>query len=220
MMMNQKNTSMIEYYAKRAYEYEKIYEKPERQDDLAMLKELLSDSFGGKKVLEVACGTGYWTQFVAKSAKSIFASDANREVLEIARTKSFGICKVEFAEDDAYCLKKAICHYDAGFHAFWWSHIPVQRIAEFLKTFHSKLISGAKVIMIDNKFIEGNSTPISRHDEDGNTYQIRSLKDGSRHEVLKNFPSSGDIQNQLKNFATDIKIQLMDYYWVAEYRVK
>jgi hypothetical protein len=33
------------------------------------------------------------------------------------------------------------------------------------------------------------NTPISRRDADGNTYQRRTLDDGSVHEVLKNFPT-------------------------------
>lgn len=217
--MDSKATSMINYYAKRAREYEKIYEKPERQDELEKLKKRLSQIFKGKNVLEVACGTGYWTQFVAKSARSIFASDANEEVLKIARTKSFGVCNVQFVEDDAYALSKAKSDYNAGFHAFWWSHIPVQKIGSFLKTFHSKLTPGAIVIMIDNQFVEGSSTSISRRDELGNTYQVRKLKDGSEHEVVKNFPSTDDIKKHLKPFATDIKVELLKYYWIAEYKI-
>lgn len=213
------NTSMINYYVKRTYEYEKIYDKPERQSDLEALKKRLSQAFSGKKVLEVACGTGYWTEFVAKSARSIFASDANEEVLKIAHTKSFGVCDVQFAEDNAYLLNKTSNGYDAGFHAFWWSHIPVQKIGSFLKTFHSKLIPMTTVIMIDNRFAEGSSTPISKRDELGNTYQVRKLKDGSEHEVVKNFHSTDDIKKHLKPFATDIKIELLKHYWIAEYKI-
>lgn len=210
---------MINYYAKRAREYEKIYEKPERQQDLKTLKALISQAFSEKKVLEVACGTGYWTQFVAKSARSIFASDANEEVLKIARMKSFGTCDVQFVEDDAYALNKTKGHYDVGFHAFWWSHISSQKIDPFLKIFHSKLTPGATIIMIDNRFVEGSSTPISRRDESGNTYQIRKLKDGSEHEVLKNFPSPAEIEKKLKPFAANIRMELLKYYWIAEYKI-
>src|SRR5688572_19001903 len=53
------------YYSKRAGEYERIYEKPERQSDLAKLKDVVRSFFASHVVLEVACGTGYWTQIIA-----------------------------------------------------------------------------------------------------------------------------------------------------------
>ena len=39
--------------------------------------------------------------------------------------------------------------------------------------------------MIDNRYVEGSSTPIIRRDRFGNTYQERVLRDGTRHEVLR-----------------------------------
>jgi demethylmenaquinone methyltransferase/2-methoxy-6-polyprenyl-1,4-benzoquinol methylase len=73
--------------------------------------------------------------------------------------------------------------------------------------------------MIDNKYVEGSSTPISKTDEHGNTYQTRELKDGSKHEILKNFPSVHHIQAQLHD-TSSLHIKEFDYYWMAEYRTK
>ena len=69
--VNATNTSMINYYARRALEYERVYERPERQTDLRNLEQVTAEAFPGLRVLEVACGTGYWTQFAARSAASI-----------------------------------------------------------------------------------------------------------------------------------------------------
>jgi len=211
---------MKEYYARRAAEYERIYLKPERQADLRRLKKIIGDAFPGLKVLEVACGTGYWTKFAAASAKSILATDFNDEVLELAKRKDFGSCSVSFQKADAYQLTVVPSGFDAGFHAFWWSHIPRSRIKEFLEAFHSRLAPEAPVLMIDNLYVEGSSTPISRIDEHGNTYQQRRLEDGSLHEVLKNFPTPEELKAQLAFRCKDIEIILLEYYWVAKYRVK
>ena len=51
-------TDLLGYYAARAAEYEKVYDKPERRDDLERLHEIVPAYFDGRRVLEVACGTG------------------------------------------------------------------------------------------------------------------------------------------------------------------
>ena len=67
--------SMRSYYAARAPEYDAIYLKPERQADLRAIEHWLPPVFAGANVLEVACGTGYWTQFLAPVAASVLAVD-------------------------------------------------------------------------------------------------------------------------------------------------
>jgi hypothetical protein len=54
------------YYERRAAEYDAIYDKPERQDDLEELKVRLRELFAGRTVLEIAAGTGCWTQHIAR----------------------------------------------------------------------------------------------------------------------------------------------------------
>jgi len=219
-MAEETDKTMADYYARRASEYERVYQKPERQADLRRLADLLSTAFAGQDVLEVACGTGYWTQFIAKSARSIVATDINPEVFAIARQKEFGSCRVRFLESDAYSLSKIEASFTAGFHGFWWSHIPNQKIAAFLDSFHSALLKNALVVMIDNAYVEGSSTPISRRDRHGNTFQIRQLQDGSEHEVLKNFPSSSELRSRLHAHANYVRVTQLDYYWMVRYRKK
>ena len=77
------------YYARRAAEYEKIYHKPERQSDLARLRTDLPSLFDGERVLELACGTGYWTPLIAARAEAVVAVDYNEETLQLARTKPY-----------------------------------------------------------------------------------------------------------------------------------
>ncbi len=219
-MAEETDKTMADYYARRASEYERVYQKPERQTDLRRLADLLSTAFAGQDVLEVACGTGYWTQFIAKSARSIVATDINPEVFAIARQKEYASCRVRFLESDAYSLSNIGTSLTAGFHGFWWSHIPNRKIGAFLDSFHSALLENALVVMIDNAYVEGSSTPISRRDRHGNTFQIRQLQDGSKHEVLKNFPSSSELRSRLHAHANYVQVTQLDYYWMVRYRKK
>ncbi len=214
------NTNMEQYYAQRAAEYDRIYDKPERQNDLAKLKSILSRELNDQDVLEIACGTGYWTQYIARSAASILATDYNQEVIDLAQKRDYGRCRISFKLADAYFLTDIPTGFSAGFCGFWWSHIRLNRRPEFLTAFHSHLTSGARVIMIDGRYVEGSSTPIACKDTSGNTYQVRLLDDGSTHEVVKNYPTESEFKSDFKQFAADLKITFFQYFWMIDYRTK
>ena len=213
-------TSMVRYYADRAKEYERIYAKPERREDLQQLRDFLEPEFAGLCVLELACGTGYWTEVIAPAAKSVLATDINEEVLAIARSKPFDPQKVVFRQADGYRLPRFLEGFNGGLAAFWWSHVPRARLHRFLQDFHLILSPGARVVFIDNIYVEGSSTPISRTDSFGNTYQLRKLDDGSTHEVLKNFPSSGELLAAMDGLAVEAQVRCLQYYWILSYAVR
>ncbi len=143
----------------------------------------MSATLSNHHVLEVACGTGFWTQAIAQTALSIVATDVNSEVLNIAQSKLISSNKVRFIQDDAFSLQKVVdTKFTAGFAGFWWSHIRKSEVERFLYRFHSKLLPGSVVVFIDNLYIEGNSAPISRVDEEGNSFQKRSLENGTIYE--------------------------------------
>ena len=107
---------MRAYYAARAREYDSVYRKPERQADLRAIEQWVPSKFVGARVLEIACGTGYWTQFIAPVALHVTALDAVPETLDIARDR-VPERKVEFAR--AGFVKGAespACFHAASFH--------------------------------------------------------------------------------------------------------
>src|SRR5687768_2207006 len=98
------DTDLVTYYSARAAEYEKVYDKPERQEDLRRLHEIVPAHFAGRHVLEVACGTGYWTRLIAPRAGSVTACDFSPEVLELARARQPAADRVAFVTADAFAL--------------------------------------------------------------------------------------------------------------------
>jgi demethylmenaquinone methyltransferase/2-methoxy-6-polyprenyl-1,4-benzoquinol methylase len=210
---------MESYYARRAAEYEKIYDKPERQADLARLRNDIPALFKGERVLEIACGTGYWTPLIAQQAKSVLAVDYNEETLAIARSKKYPEGNVRFERADAYALPDWQEQFSACYAGFWWSHVPLARLDAFLNGLQARLEPGARVAFMDNRYAEGSSTAISRKDPQGNTYQRRRLADGSSHEVLKNFPTAAELRARLGRFGTELTFSEYEYYWLATYRI-
>lgn len=210
--MSDPQATHTEYYARRAAEYERIYAKPERQADLARLRSEIPTLFAGHNVLEVACGTGYWTQSISQRAQAVFATDINASVLDIARAKSYAV-PVRFAQADLNALPKLSHACDALFGGFIWSHIPRQDLPDFLQKLAAPLAPGARMLFLDNRYVAGSSTPLSRTDAAGNTFQLRSLDDGSSYEVMKNFPAEAELQAVARSIGANAEVVLLPYYW-------
>jgi 2-polyprenyl-3-methyl-5-hydroxy-6-metoxy-1,4-benzoquinol methylase len=211
--------ALVDYYDQRAHEYEQIYKKPERQEDLKQLHGWLCNQLKEKDILEVACGTGYWTVLLSQGASSITALDASAEALRLAKSKTYPRSNVRFQQGDAYQLNSIAGQFDAAFLGFWWSHVPKQDHGRFLMGLHQRIGAGHVIVMVDNRFVQGSSTTISRTDAEGNTYQLRRLADGSHHEVLKNFPTKEELQAMFAKQGAQLNILQLEYYWGVSYLV-
>ena len=211
------NTDLIQYYAKRANDYDTLYTRAERQTDLQHIGALLRTTLTNKKVLEVACGTAYWTQFYADVAEITLATDINAAMLNVAQAKfaahnaTHPNAPIQFKNADAFNVPQG--DFDAVFAGFWWSHVKRSEQSAFLQGLQ-KVAKGATLVLIDNCYVEGESTPIARTDAEGNTYQIRRLPDMSRHEVIKNFPTDSALRKKFADHARDIRITRTPYFWM------
>jgi demethylmenaquinone methyltransferase/2-methoxy-6-polyprenyl-1,4-benzoquinol methylase len=208
--------NLAAYYARRAAEYERIYAKPERQADLAALRGRIEKMLAGRKVLELACGTGYWTDIIAPRAAQLTALDVNEEVLEIARAKK-NAAKVEFVRGSAYAIPDFGRRHDALLAGFWWSHVPLEKLNLFLKSILPSVAPGALIAFLDNRYVPGSSTPVSRQDAGGNGYQLRKLGDGSSHEVLKNFPTESELIQRASLHGWGAHVDLFEHFWLLTY---
>jgi SAM-dependent methyltransferase len=211
---------LANYYARRAAEYEQIYDKPERQAELEWLRRRIPEIFRGRTVLEVACGTGYWTQYIARCAKRVYACDINEAVLEIAREKPIRAGKATFFRADAVDLEGVPPGCRAAFAGFWWSHVKKSGLAQFVGNLAARLDPGSVVAILDNSFAPGSSTPISRTDAEGNTYQLRKLASGETHEVLKNFPTAAELGEAVRPVAREAHLESLTYYWMLVFTLK
>lgn len=205
------------YYAARVAEYDRVYAKPERQADLRALRRWLPDRFTGAQLLEVACGTGYWTRYATPTAASVVAIDAAPETLAIASSRAANAA-VRFLVADAYRLPSGLGSFDAALAASWFSHVPLARRREFLSGLAAVMSPDAVVVLVDNRYVEGSSTPLCDRDRDGDSYQLRRLGDGSTHRVLKNFPTEAELVACIAGVGEQPRYTAFDYYWALEYR--
>lgn len=75
------------------------------------------------------------------------------------------------------------------------------------------------MLLIDNRYVPGSSTPIAETDDAGNTYQLRQLQDGSQHRVLKNFPTEGELRAACQGLGRQVRVTYFEYFWALQYSV-
>jgi ubiquinone/menaquinone biosynthesis C-methylase UbiE len=205
---------MADYYQQRASYYDRVYEVPERQNDLQRLREFVPALLAERDVLEVAAGTGYWTQFVAATAACVCATDVNDGPLAIAADRDYPRGNVRFARGDAFGLDQVPGVFTGALVGFWWSHLLRGQTSAFLDGLCRRLEPGSIVVVIDSRYVEGSSGPIIGTDEDGNTFQRRILDDGRTYQVVKNFPTADELRASARPFGSWAEVTELEHYWL------
>jgi 2-polyprenyl-3-methyl-5-hydroxy-6-metoxy-1,4-benzoquinol methylase len=210
---------LAEYYARRAREYERIYERddPVRQGELRDIAAAMRRAISDRHVLEIACGTGYWTAVIAEAAASVVATDISAEMLAVARDKALQAGTVEFRVGDAFRLEEIRGRFDAAVAMFWLSHVPRDQMSAFLEQLHGRLPGDAVVFLADNVFVPGVGGELVARPGCTDTFKHRTLKNGSQYEIVKNYYDADELQVLLQPWARDLRIDVGTCYWQAVY---
>ncbi len=208
---------LVAYYGRRAPEYDDIYRRrdPARREEQRRLAAAMREALAGRRVLEVACGTGYWTAKVAPAVRALTGVDASEEMLALARRRRL-LRRVAFVAGDAWELGAVPGRFDGGLAAFWLSHVPRARLGEFLDGFHARLEPRAAVVLADNTFVPGVGGELVRG-AGADTYKLRLLADGSEHRVLKNYLSDAELTELLAPRSRGLTIERGAAFWWARY---
>lgn len=217
--MESTSSSISEYYKLRSAYFDRVYRYPERQSDLRFLENKIPDCFSGMDILEVAAGTGYWTQYISRKASSILCTDLLAEPLSFVKQRPLE-CPVETRIQDAYKLSKIGKRYEGIFSALWISHIPRQRLKEFFYQLHQCVEEQCWIVLIDNSRAQCNRLPIISSDEFGNSYQDRVLDDGSVHQIIKNFPEKAELIKLIGPQASEVNYTELEHFWMLEYKLE
>jgi SAM-dependent methyltransferase len=203
---------MQEYYRERAEEYDAFYRVADRGEDLAQLRAWLVDHVRGRAVLEVAAGTGYWTEVAASVATKVVATDYAAETLAVAKRR-MPPKNVDYMQADAFSLPVFGIGFDVGMAHMWWSHIERKRWRGFLAGFGARLKPRATLLMIDQIHVEGLCSPIIGRDKEDNQLTLRKLDNGATYQIIKNFPSHEELRTCLDGICDDIEIKCYRHFW-------
>src|SRR3954469_20073525 len=129
-----------DYYSARAGEYDEWFQREGRYDrgpehrarwfaEVDEVRAALERFRPAGRVLELACGTGWWTEQLVRFADSVTAVDASDEVLGLNRLR-VGDAKVRRERADIFAWRPDAA-YDVVFFSFWLSHVPPERFDGF-----------------------------------------------------------------------------------------
>lgn len=212
---------MQDYYRRRAaiYDVSMGYDREEVLARHEGVTAYLVERFAGRAVLEVACGPGFWTQYLARAAAEITATDFNAETLAEAGKKNLA-GHVKWQQADAYALPDFGREFDGCFAGDWFCHVPVGRRHDFLGGLHARLRPGALVIFCDQ--LPRESSRGDTESAEGDNIQTRKLPDGSSHAVIKNFPGREEFGELLARYTGEVKVVEFPEAgrYVVEYRLE
>ncbi len=183
------------YYRERAGEYEDWWLRRGRYDhgpeanarwwsEVAELNAALDAFAATGRVLELACGTGLWTERLAARAADLTALDASEEVLALAREK-VPAANVRFAQADIFAWE-AEERFDVVFFSFWLSHVPHELMGGFFAKVGRALAPGGRVFLIDSAPNERASAHDHDTSEPGELAR-RRLHDGREFTIVKHW---------------------------------
>jgi ubiquinone/menaquinone biosynthesis C-methylase UbiE len=218
------NQQVAKYYALLGEAIEDKYLEPDMDDDIDDMSIHLGNVLAGHTVLELGCGTGFWTEVAAESAASVLAVDINASLVDIARERGMPEGKVSFRVADALDLPEDIGNdvgkFTAVLLSFLWSHLTKGEQEKLLATLKKRLGKDVLLVILDDSFVEGFSETIARTDAEGTTYEILTTPEGERFEVPKSYQSDSALRKRLGNVSKEIKIERVEFFWILTCRLK
>lgn len=201
-------SSQADYYRRRAGEYDET-----AYGDLvatrARIARIVTELGPTGTVLEIACGTGLWTEALAEVSETVTAIDVAPEAVAIAsdRVRSNN---VSFEVADIFSWKTA-ARFDVIFFSAWLSHVPGSRFEPFWQQLRGLLAPGGRVLFIDEHVEERSK----EHYLPGEGEVVeRQLRDGSRYRIVKNFVDPEQLERRLRELGWDRRIQRDEADWV------
>lgn len=197
----------IAYYRRRAAEYDTTAYRdlPAAQRRIA---EIVAGFGSTGDLLEIACGTGIWTQALVRHARTVTALDSAPEMVAVAGQRVDG---VDFVLSDVFAYHPGR-RYDTVFFAFWLSHVPEAVFDDFWARVRGWLVEGGRAVFIDE-------LPVVAAKEsyvDGRPQVVeRGLADGTTYHIVKVFREGTELSGRLARLGWTAAVQPVTEQWLA-----
>ncbi len=194
----------ISYYRARAPEYDEWFLRKGRYDvgaddnqrwhaETKKLRSALHQARPCGRILELACGTGWWTRELVVHCQKLTAVDSSPEAIALNQSK-INDDRVEYIETNMFHWKSESL-FDFVFFGFWLSHVPDSHMELFWRLIERSLRPGGKLFFVDNLIP---STPDSAPPTEDNITR-RRLNDGREFNIVKVFYDPDELARAVRN---------------------
>lgn len=219
-------SSLIEeqtsYYRARAAEYDEWFLRIGRYDrgeqhrqqwanELETIRAFISSSAPLGDTLEIACGTGLWTGYLAALADSLTALDSAEETIALNRQKN-SASRIDYVVADAFDWEPAN-RFDTVFFGFWLSHVPKSHFERFWTKIGKALKPQGKVIFADSLKTQ-RSTANDHHPLDDSGVVERRLNSGETFRIVKRFYEPHQLLAALQGLGWDGEIHSTEEFFL------
>lgn len=197
----------IQYYRERASEYDEWFFRQGRYDrgeqhrqqwfsEVFEVEAALWAIAPSGDVLELACGTGLWTQHLVSFATRLTAVDAAPEAIALNQQR-VNSASVEYIVADLFNWTPNQ-QFDYVFFGFWLSHIPMEQFAPFWQMVKKALKPNGRVFFVDSLFTQ-ESTARNHAALNKQGYAERKLNNGQTYRIVKIFYEPIQLQELLQS---------------------
>ena len=213
----------MEYYRARAAEYDEWWLRRGRYDHGPELNaqwfieageaQRALDAFRpAGHVLELACGTGIWTERLLGHAEHVTAVDASAEVLEISRDRLHS-ARVDYRQSDI-CSWEPSRQFDVVFFSFWLSHVPPERFSEFWSLVRRCLAPRGRVFFLDSRREPTSTAKDHVLPSQEEVMHTRRLNDGREFQIFKIYYEPSALAARLRELGWQFTIEQTPNYFL------
>jgi len=215
----------VAFYRTRAPEYDEWWQRRGRYNlgpaqaaewnaEVAELESELERFSPHGDVLELAGGTGWWTERLARTARNLTVVDTSPEAMALNRRR-VERDDVSYVEEDLFTWRPKSAHtHDVVFFSFWLSHVPPGRFDPFWAFVARCLAPGGRVFFIDSRAdpTSARRDPYVIDEEPG--VQSRRLGDGSVHRVVKLFYEPAALTQRLEECGWEAQVSATRRFFI------
>ena len=213
----------VEYYRERAPEYDDWfyqrgrYDEGERrrrewQAETGQAFAILRSLGTVEAALELAGGTGLWTEHLLQQASRLTVVDSSPEAMELARRRIRDDPRATFEVADLFAYRPAR-RFDLVSFTFWLSHVPPARLPGFFALLRRSLRPGGVLYAVDQ-------SPTARKRTRGDHGQERALADGRTYEIVKVYYTAAEAAALFAAHGFQANVTATPTLWIAVARLQ